>query len=346
MDLGFFITYRAVSRQLAAMPSDFYELRLIHHRSRKPLPIQPFWSAVQLARGALIRLLRLRNRDGFDIYIRPFAGQQNAGYILVDLDTAAADTLDRMRVHGHQPCVVLQTSLGHLQAWIHVSPTPLEPGVATAIGRHLAHAYGGDLASSDWRHLGRLAGFTNQKPARRGPHGYAPWIKLLYAQAQIATQGLSLVQTVERQLSAVLPPHNSTPDPPTTCPAHWTPASPHPSLALLSPQTATAIYQRFLNRLRIPQRFPQPDWSIADFWIAQALLRCRTPAAQVEAILRLGSPGFPRRHARPEDYLARTLHRAALEVQRARFLARPPRGGVETSDPTSDPADPSLRNRA
>ena len=342
MDAGFFITCRAVSRQLAAMPSDFYELRLIHHRTRKPLPIQPFWSAVQLARGALIRLLRLRNREGFDIYLRPFAGQQNAGYILVDLDTAAADTLDRMRAHGHQPCLILQTSPGHLQAWIRVSPTPLEPGVATAIGRHLAHVYDADLASSDWRHLGRLAGFTNQKPARRGPHGYAPWIKLLHAQAQIATQGLSLVQTVERQLSAALPPHSSTADPPTTCPAHLTPASPHPGLALLSPQAATAIYQRFLNRLRIPQRFPQPDWSIADFWIAQALLRCRIPAAQVEAILRLGSPGFPRRHARPEDYLARTLHRATLEVQRPRFLARPPRGGVGTSDP----ADPSLRNMA
>jgi hypothetical protein len=97
-----------------------------------------------------------------------------------------------------------------------------------------------------------------------------------------------------------------------------------------------------LNRLRIPQRFPQPDWSIADFWIAKALLRCRTPAAQVEAILRLGSPGFPRRHARPEDYLARTLQRAALQAQRARFLARPPRGGVATSDP----ADHSLPDMA
>jgi hypothetical protein len=342
MDAGFFITYRAVVRQLAAMPSDFYELRLIHSRTRKPLPIQPFWSGVQLARGALIRLLRLRNREGFDVYIRPFAGQRNAGYILVDLDTAAADTLDRMRVHGHQPCVVLQTSPGHLQAWIRVSPTRLEPGIATAIGRHLAHAYDADLASSDWRHLGRLAGFTNQKPVRRGPHGYAPWIKLLHAQAQIATQGLSLVQTVERQPSVALPPPSSTPDPPTTCPAHLTPAAPHPSLTLLSPQAATAIYQRFLHRLRIPQRFPQPDWSIADLWIAKALLRCRTPAAQVEAILRLGSPRFPRRHACPEDYLARTLHRAALEVQAARFLARLPRGCVETSDP----ADHSLRDMA
>src|SRR5712691_10662705 len=45
-------------------------------------------------------------------------------------------------------------------------------------------------------------------------------------------------------------------------------------------------------------------------------------AAQVEAILRLGSPGFPRRHCDPDDYLRRTLARAALELQRSPFPAR------------------------
>ena len=41
-------------------------------------------------------------------------------------------------------------------------------------GKLLAAAYGGDPASTDWRHLGRLAGFTNQKPARRTSGGHAP----------------------------------------------------------------------------------------------------------------------------------------------------------------------------
>jgi RepB DNA-primase from phage plasmid len=79
-----------------------------------------------------------------------------------------------LRAHGHDPCVVLQTSPGHLQAWIRLSASPLEPAVATAAGKLLALAYGGDCASTDWRHLGRLAGFTNQKPARRTRGGYAP----------------------------------------------------------------------------------------------------------------------------------------------------------------------------
>jgi hypothetical protein len=60
-----------------------------------------------------------------------------------------------------------------------------------------------------------------------------------------------------------------------------------------------------LYRLRILERFPQPDWSIADKWIAKELLRHGTSAPQVAAILRTGSPGFPQRHVHPEDYLSR-----------------------------------------
>jgi len=85
---------------------------------------------------------------------------------------------------------------------------------------------------------------------------------------------------------------------------------------------AAVVYQSWLRRLRIPQRFPHPDWSIADLWIAQQLLLSGLPADQVKAILRQGSPGFPRRHADPEDYLHRTLTRARTAIA-APFPARP-----------------------
>jgi hypothetical protein len=314
MDRGFFITLQAIRRQLAAMPNELYLLRLIHHHTRKPFPAEPLWTPWQLSRCAVVRFLRWRNREGFDVYLRPYAESRNAGYILLDLDRPGPPALHRMRAQGHEPCVVLQTSAGHLQAWVRVSPAPLEPARATAIGRYLAHAYGGDLASTDWRHLGRLAGFTNQKPARRHPSGYAPWVRLLHAQTQSATNGPSLIQAAERWLSP-------SPNQP-IC---------QPMATNITPAAAAAIYQRFLDRLRIPQRFPQPDWSVADLWIAQELFRCRTPAEQVQAILRLGSPGFPRRHSKPGDYLARTLRRAALDVEHARFSARRRAPGVEAS---------------
>jgi hypothetical protein len=67
------------------------------------------------------------------------------------------------------------------------SLSPLQPAVATSVAAHLAALYGADRASADWRHCGRLAGFTNQKPAPRQPGGYAPWVRLVYAQPQLAT---------------------------------------------------------------------------------------------------------------------------------------------------------------
>ncbi len=68
--------------------------------------------------------------------IHPYAGNQNAGYILVDLDRAGPTAVDLMRANGHDPCVVVQTSPGHatcvprLQAWIRLSASRLESAVA------------------------------------------------------------------------------------------------------------------------------------------------------------------------------------------------------------------------
>jgi hypothetical protein len=54
MDRGFFITLQAMSRQLAAMPCDYYQVRLIHGSSRRPFPGELVWSALQLSRHAMV----------------------------------------------------------------------------------------------------------------------------------------------------------------------------------------------------------------------------------------------------------------------------------------------------
>src|ERR1041385_3469728 len=156
-DLGLTLTARAVRRQLAAMPCELYLVRLIHNATKRPFPGERLWTATQLANLATVRFLRIRNREGCDVYIHPYAPDRNAGYVLIDLDDADPAVLSSMRANGHEPCVVVQTSPGHCQAWVHISSTPLEPALATAVGRHLAQLYGGDRASIDWRHLGRLA---------------------------------------------------------------------------------------------------------------------------------------------------------------------------------------------
>jgi hypothetical protein len=313
-DRGFFITLQAIRRQLAAMPHELYLIRLIHQTTRESFPGERLWTSTQLGHAATVRFLRVRNREGCDIYVQPYtAPDRNAGYILVDLDHTNPAVIESMRANGHDPCVVLQTSPGHLQAWIHLTTSPLEPALATAVGKQLARIYGGDLASTDWRHLGRLAGFTNQKPQRRTPGGYAPWVKILHAHPGLARNADGLLRSATQlPAPAWLVTQGTTPGKPSAS-AGRLPNTLPPSIAAAE---ATLIYQRWIERWRITERFPQPDWSIVDFRIARQLLWQGTPADQIRAILQLASPHFPRRHADPDDYLRRTVARAAFPAPR------------------------------
>lgn len=330
-DHGFHLTLLAMRRQLAAMPHDLYLVRLVHYQTRRAFPGERLWTVAQLTHPATIRFLRVRNREGCDVYLHPYAEERNPGYILVDLDGANPAVVKTMRAAGHEPCVALQTSPGNLQAWVRVSATPIQAAVASQIGKQLAHLYGGDPASTDWRHLGRLAGFTNQKPTRRNGGGYSPWVKVLYAHAGLASQAAALLEAAEHRLgshsSLALAPHVSVAAP--ACPD----AAGTNRLAASTAAAADAanLYTSWLHRLRILERFPQPDWSIADKWIAKELLQRGSPAPQVATVLRHGSPGFPRQHSHPDDYLRRTLACAARELATRPFPGR----DLHTSAPGS-----------
>ena len=300
-DRGFFITLHAIRTQLAAMPNDLYLVRLIHQRTRQAFPGERLWTAQQLTGPATVRFLRARNCEGCDVYVQPYAGRQNAGYVLVDLDRARSTIMATMRAQGHDPCVVVQTSPGHWQAWLHLSTSPLEPAVATAAGKLLAAAYDGDLASTDWRHLGRLAGFTNQKPARRTSRGCGPWVKVVSAQAGLAARA----ETLLRSARALAESQASTAS---SVNSKWEGSVP----ATLAASMAMEVYRACMERWHIHQRFPQPDWSIVDCWVARHLLAQHWSPTQVQEILRLASPQFPRRHGNPDDYLRRTVARAAF----------------------------------
>jgi hypothetical protein len=318
-DRGFFLTLHAIRRQLAAMPNELYLVRLIHHHSRRAFPGERLWTAVQLGNAATVRFLRARNREGCDVYIQPYAGDQNAGYILVDLDRAPSPVIPTMCAHGHDPCVVLQTSPGHLQAWVRLSASPLEPAVATAAGKLLALGYGGDRASTDWHHLGRLAGFTNQKPARLTAGGYAPWVNVVGTKPGLASRAEALLQAAR----AWAHPQALAGGAPATFPQAATVG--------IAASAAIQIYRACLQRWRIRERFPQPDWSIVDFWVARHLLAQGWAPTQVEEILRLASPDFPRCHADPDAYLRRTVARAVFP--------RPRRPVCADHARTSRPAD-------
>jgi hypothetical protein len=75
--------------------------------------------------------------------------------------------------------------------------------VATQAARALAERFGGDRSSASWRHFGRLAGFTNQKPSRRLASGLAPFVRLCEAAGGIFGAAPSLQQEAERRIEQV-----------------------------------------------------------------------------------------------------------------------------------------------
>lgn len=163
------------------------------------------------------------------------------------------------------------------------------------------------MASTDWRHLGRLAGFTNQKPQRRLPDGWAPGVKVVYAGAGLARNADGLLRDITPW----------SPGPPTAEPrpsgrSHSISTAPEETAPPPTAAQAVDLYQYWMKRWRIQERFPQPDWSIVDLWIARQLCSQGMAAAQIQAILRLASPQFPRRQGDPDDYLRRTVARAAF----------------------------------
>jgi hypothetical protein len=299
-DRGLEVSLAVLRRQLAAMSFPWYEVRLIHSAPRKTYPGVRQWSTSQLSAPATVGFLRIRNREGYEVYFRPYAGDHNAGYILLDLDHPAPGILARLRAEGHAPSVVVETSPGRWQAWIRVSTEPLLPALATRIAKRLAQIHGADRASADWRHLGRLAGFTNRKRERRQADGLAPWVKLIHARACLARSGGALLELAAAELAK----------PKGHCAQPY--AADSASIASLDSTALEAVYRDCLNRLRILARYPSPDWSVADTWVARELLATGTAPELVTAVLRHGSPGFPRRHADPDDYLRRTVRYATL----------------------------------
>lgn len=288
------LTQRAVVRQLAALPAAAYELRLID--GDRQCRAWRIWSASQLCGPGVVAWLRARNAAGCEVYFRPGCGALNAGYVLLDFD-AGRCPLPAMRAAGQGPCVVVRSSPQREQAWVRIAPHPLAPGFATAAARGLAQRYGADPASAEWRHLGRLAGFTNGKPQHRDARGLSPWVRLVWsdpAAPVCVLPGLS-----ERE------------------PTGRAPAPDRVGSAL--PQ-----YRDWLARAGV--RLPVTDWSVADYRVARALLGAGVGVEAVAVVLRAGSPGFPRRHFAPEDYLRRTVTRAAAELRESRaFTAAPER---------------------
>ncbi|HLH30416.1 MAG TPA: RepB family DNA primase, partial [Terriglobia bacterium] len=159
------------------------------------------WDQAALSRS--INWLRLQNLKGRNIYIRP-----RGEHPLTLLDDLTAEAIEKMKSEGFDPAVVVETSAGNFQAWVHHGEV-LPKKLSTRAAKILANRFGGDPSSADWRHFGRLAGFTNRKDKYRDGRGLFPFVKLIDANGRVypgAREFLSELRTAcqlaDRRLQA------------------------------------------------------------------------------------------------------------------------------------------------
>jgi hypothetical protein len=169
------ITHSQVSRQLAAMACDYFDIGILRPYGR--MLLSEAWTARQIEQA--IQRLRRENARGAHIFVRP-----HGVHVLSLVDDLGVDAIARMTDAGFEPALVVETSPQNFQGWLNHGRT-LDRSMSSCAAKELAKRFGGDLSSADWRHFGRLAGFTNRKPERLLPNGLAPYVRLFQCDGRI-----------------------------------------------------------------------------------------------------------------------------------------------------------------
>jgi hypothetical protein len=144
------ITKIAVRQQLVATGCEGFDIGVLRQDGR--MLMRERWSAERIV--AALNWLRWENAVGAHIYVRPCGAH---AFSLVD--DLSADSLKQMKESGFRPAVIVETSPDNFQAWLNHGRI-LDCSLSTQVAKELARRFGGDPSSADWRHFGRLAGFS------------------------------------------------------------------------------------------------------------------------------------------------------------------------------------------
>jgi hypothetical protein len=290
-------TADAIRRQIVAMGSEVFEIGLFKPDASEsePVMLPRVWDQNALVRS--IGWLRHQNRDGRNIYVRP-KGEHNLSLI----DDLTLDAVAALTPSGFAPALVVETSPGNYQAWLkHSEQLSKEEGTAAA--RALAERFGGDQGAADWRHFGRLAGFTNRKQKYRGSAGLYPFVKVVQAPGTVYPESERFVLHIRRQLEIERERELE-----------------RRSRLQARAKQVSAGDLKSIDSFRTDPRYGGDGTRIDLAYAIYALSRGATEA-QVEAALRsrdLSHKGGERRQA---DYVERTIKKA-LESARGAALSR------------------------
>ena len=170
------------------MSASAFEVGLFDPTAEHGAMLPRVWDLDTLLRS--VSWLRLKNLEGRNIYIRP-----SGEHALSLIDDASTQTIELLKSQGFAPAVVLETSPRNFQAWLwHGQILPKH--LSTFAARLLASRFGGDPASADWRHYGRLAGFTNRKDKYRRKDGTFPYVRLHEATGAVYSKAVVFLAEV------------------------------------------------------------------------------------------------------------------------------------------------------
>ncbi len=186
----------AVQAQMDAMGCESFEVGLFNPGARNggPVMLPRVWDAAALLRS--VPWLRKENRDGRNIFCRP-KGEHNLSLV----DDLSLASIKEMKTNGFQPALVVETSPNNFQAWLDHGRS-LPRLLSTAVAKELAARFGADSGAADWRHFGRLAGFTNRKEKYRDAStGLFPFVHLVESSRRRYDESVNFVQMVEKRLA-------------------------------------------------------------------------------------------------------------------------------------------------
>ena len=287
-------TVEAVGRQIEAMAAEVFDVGLFKPdaKEREAMMVPRVWDAGSLLRS--ISWLRHENRDGRNIYIRP---QGEHRLSLVDDLTRSA--ICEMKTAGFAPALVVETSPGNFQAWLkHAERLDKETGTAAA--RTLAQRFGGDTGAADWRHYGRLSGFTNRKAQYRDPiTGLHPFVKVVESSGEVYSEAPRFIEDLRQKIEAH---HREEAERRAGRASHW---------SLASRETKS------IDAFRGDPRYGGDGTRIDLAYAVYALSHGRSEA-EVEAAIRSRDLSHKGSERRQRDYVERTIKKALAATDRSR----------------------------
>lgn len=277
------LTFLAVRRQLTGMNVNSYEVG-IRNQATGAMQIKTY-EPKELEKA--VGFLKARNYADCDIYIRPQPATSTTEPLIL-MDDVSRTTIDRMQKEGIEPACEIETSPDNFQLWIRVGENPISHTQATAIAKHLAKTYEGDPNSADYRHFGRLAGFTNRKPIHRDVRGRAPFVLAHDCKGNACSRGDELLTiqpldvSAKRRLTAI------------------------PSTR--QPKQDGALFYREQLAFYQAQYGSSLDVSRADWAIVGKMIDHGYQAGEIIAILDAESPQIDeRKRGHVQDYIERTV---------------------------------------